>query len=65
MPGKQKMSIEKKMIIAIVVILIATVLLISNGLKKIKATGGFKQIAIEAGKEVKDIQKEVSDYKPE
>ncbi len=51
--------IEKKMIIATIILIFTALVLVSNAMNGIKEAGGMKQIIIEAGKEIKDIQKEI------
>jgi hypothetical protein len=59
------MSFEMKIAIAILIILCGSVFLINTSIKKIKEKGGLKQVVIEAGKDLEDVQKEVSGYKPQ
>jgi len=56
--------IEKKILAAILAILLLSLLVISWSYSQISANGGFKQLAIEAGKDMKDVKKAVSDYNP-
>ena len=61
----KKISFEKKMLGVMVILSLLSVFLFYIGMKGVEEAGGFKQIAIEAAKDFKDVKKEVKDYTPE
>jgi len=52
-------TIEKKMLVAVAIVLVGTVVLVNDCSNRIDKAGGFKQIIIDAGKEIKDISKQI------
>lgn len=52
-------SIEKKMIGAVVVMVLLIAVNVSYCSYKIEQAGGIKQITIDAGKEIKDITRQI------
>ena len=61
----KKIPAEVQMGIAMLILFCVSVFLINVSIKEIEEDGGFKRIAIEIGKDFKDVQEEVTDYKPE
>jgi hypothetical protein len=57
-------TLEKKMITAVCVWLAAFVLCFYSLKKAVESAGGLKGIAVEIGKEVKDIKREIDNYQP-
>ena len=52
-------QIEKKMLIVTAALIITTIALVTTVSNEIDNAGGIKQIIINAGKEIKDISKEI------
>ena len=52
-------SIEKKMLLTIIVLLAVSVVGIVDCSNKIDRAGGMKNIIIDAGKDIKDISKQI------
>ncbi len=52
-------KIEKFMVALIVIIAIIILIMLNITFNRIDKTGGIKQVIIEAGKEVKEIKKEI------
>jgi hypothetical protein len=57
--GTTMISIEKKMVAAIAVLLLLAALLLGEAKRSIESQGGLKTMIINTGKEVKDIKNQI------
>ena len=54
-------KLEKKMILAVVVLLLAATMSLANCSHEMERRCGFKQLIISVGKEVKDISEQIAE----
>lgn len=58
-----KISKPEKLILGVLITLLVVFgTMLYNGLKEVEKAGGFNQVLIEAGKELKDISREIDKH---